>query len=101
MVNFSMNEWTVSGEVFYIKDLQGEFAASLRIRGVAKREGLFSSQILEFPCLMQKSVYEDAKKKGLFKFKQVTLSGHLESWKNSTSKNPKVMFIADYVIEVS
>ena len=98
---FGFNEWTVTGKVNYLKELSGEFACSLRIKGVAKREGLFSSYPLDFPCLMQKSVYEDAKKKGMWFMKNVTLSGHLESWQKSTSKNPKIMFVADYVLEVS
>lgn len=102
MINgMAMNEWTVTGKVFYLKDLQGEFAASLKIKGVAKREQIFATNILEFPCLMQKEVYEDAKKKGMRMHKEVTLSGHLESWANGTSKNPKIMFVADYVLEVA
>lgn len=99
----SMNEWTVSGEVIYLKELEGEFAASVKLRGVAKREGVFSSQILEFPCLMQKSIYEEAKKKGFAMYKNVTFSGHLESWqKNKNGKDlRRIMFVADYVLEVA
>ena len=97
----SMNEWTVSGRVSYLKELEGEFSASLRIEGKAQREGLFSSQILDFPCLMQNRVYAEAKRKGIAKNRNITLSGHLESWKNSTHANPKIMFVADYVLEVA
>lgn len=42
-----------------------------------------------------------AKKKGMRMHKEVTLSGHLESWVKGTSKNPKIMFVADYVLEVA
>ena len=42
----TFNEWTVSGEVFYLKDLEGEFAASMQLRGVAKRDGVFSSSVM-------------------------------------------------------
>lgn len=96
------NEWTVSGEVIYLKDLQGEFSASVKLRGVSKREGAFSSQVLEFPCLMQDKLYEKAKKKGLGLYKNATLSGHLESWqKNKNGKDVrKVMFVVDYVLDV-
>ena len=97
---FGMNEWTVSGRVDYLKELKGEFACSLRVMGSAKREGVYQSQILEFGCLMQKPVYEEAKKKGMQMFKNVTLSGHLESWQKGSSYTPKIMFVADYVLEV-
>lgn len=97
-----MNEWTVTGNVFYLKELQGEFSASLKLRGTAQREGAFATQILEFPCLLQSKVYEDAKKKGLDMYKNITLSGHVESWqKNKNSKDSRrIMFVADYVLEV-
>ena len=97
----SMNDWTVSGRVFYLKQLKGEFAASVKVRGVAKREGVYSSNILEFSCLMQKQLWEEAQQKGLRMNREVTLSGHLESWQKSTSKNPKIMFVADYILQVS
>lgn len=97
----SFNDWTVTGVVSYIKELQGEFACSLRIKGQAQRDGCYSSQILDFPCLMQKKIYEDAKKKGMDYNKSITLSGHLESWQKGTSINPKIMFVADYVLEVA
>lgn len=98
---FGINEWTVTGKIDYLKELSGEFACSLRIKGIAKREGLYSSHPLDFPCLMQESVYAEAKQKGMKFNKEITLSGHLESWQKSTSKNPKIMFIADYVLKVS
>ena len=97
---FGMNEWTVSGRVDYLKELKGEFACSLKLEGIAKREGFYTSQILKFPCLMQSQVYEEAKKKGMRYNRTVTLFGHLESWQKGSSYTPKVMFVADYVIEV-
>ena len=97
---FGMNEWTVSGRVVYQKELKGEFACSVKVEGKAKREDVYTSQILKFPCLMQKSVYEEAKKKGMRFNRNVTLSGHLESWQKGSSYTPKIMFIADYVLEV-
>ena len=84
----------------YLKELKGEFACSLRVKGKAKREGLYQSQVLDFPCLMQKSVYDDAKTKGMRFNRTVTLSGHLESWQKGSSYTPKIMFVADYVLEV-
>jgi len=97
----SMNEWTVSGEIFYIKELKGEFAISLKIRGEAKRQEIYTSQVLEFSCLIPRNMYEEAKKKNLKLYKNVSLSGHLETWKktiNGKDKN-KIMFIVDYILE--
>lgn len=99
-MNFNQNEWNMSGYVFYLKELEGEFACSLKISGVAKRPNVYSSNKLEFPCLMTPEVYDEAKRKGLRKRVNVSLSGHLESWCNSTSSNPKVYFIADKIKEV-
>ena len=98
-MKISFNEWKVSGEVFYLKELQGEFAASLKIRGVAQRPDVFSSNVLEFPCLMTERVYDEARRKGIKQYMNVTLSGHLESWDKSNGKNRtmKIYFIADNV----
>ena len=102
MARISMNEWTVTGEVFYLKELEGEFAASVKIRGIASREGICSTQALELPCLLERRVYEEAKKKGFAKYKEVTLSGHLETWplKNDRHGNMKIMLVCDYVMDI-
>ena len=94
------NEWKVTGYVFYLKEMQGEFACSLKVSGVAKRPELYSSSKLELACLMTPEVYDEAKRKGLRNRINVTLSGHLESWHNRSSSNPKVYFIADKVENV-
>lgn len=98
-MKLSFNEWTVSGEIFYLKELDGEFAASAMIRGTAKRQDVFSSNIMEMKCLMQKNVYNIGKRKGLKLYCNATLSGHLETWSYGNNKK-KVMFITDDVIEV-
>ena len=51
--------------IHYLKELKGEFACSVRVKGKAKRDDLYTSQILDFGCLMQPQVYEEAKKKGV------------------------------------
>ena len=95
-----MNEWNVTGRIFYLKELKGEFAASVKIEGIAKREdGSFSSQILEVGCLLQRRVWTESQKLGIKVNSKVKLSGHLETWKTS-SKSGKVMFIADDILEV-
>lgn len=96
------NQWKISGEVFYLKELQGEFAASLKVRGEASRFGT-PSQIMEFSCLMLKDAYEDAKRKGLRVYHSADLSGHVESWYVGHGDRPrklKVYFIADKVDNV-
>lgn len=40
-MDFSINKWSVSGTVFYLKEMEGEFACSLKISGTAKRPGVF------------------------------------------------------------
>ena len=101
---YSINEWTVSGRVFYLKEMQGEFSASLKIRGEAKRsDGVYSSQIMEVGCLLPPNVYEQAKKKGLKLNRQLCITGHLETWNHNSKGKPiedKVMFIADAILEV-
>jgi hypothetical protein len=99
----SFNEWTVSGTVFYIRELDGEFKASVKVRGEAQRPNLYSTQILEFGCLLPDNVYKDALKKGLALHKDVNFSGHLETWTrtiNGKGKS-KVMFVADYVLDIN
>ena len=97
-----MNEWTVSGRVFYMRELEGEFAGSLKLSGTSQREDCTSSQLLEFACLLEKKAWEEAKQKGIDKNKNVTLSGHIESWpKNKNCSDlRRIMFIADYILEV-
>ena len=56
-------------------------------------------EIIDY-CL-QKKLYEEATRKGIKKNKEITLSGHLESWAKGTSINPKIMFVADYIIEIA
>ena len=99
-MRLSFNEWTVSGEVFYLKELEGEFACSVRIRGTAKREGVFTSNIMEMGCLIQKNVYEQAKKRGLKQYCNARFSGHIESWQRDAKTNPKIMFVVDYIMDI-
>ena len=98
MRNGFENEWKVSGEVFYLKEMLGEFSASLKIRVIASRPDLYASSILEFPCLMTPTAYNEAKRLGLRKHLKATLSGHLESW--TKNEGTKIYFIADKVEKV-
>ena len=100
----SMNEWTCSGRVVYLKELEGDYALSVRLQGEANRaDGVYKSGRLEFGCILKGDVYEEAKKKGLKMGKTVCFSGHIETWDKTVHGKPanKVMFIADYVLEVA
>jgi len=90
-----VNEWKVGGEIFYLKEMSGEFAASLKLRGTSKRPGGFSANIFEFACLMPQVVYDDAKRLGIRLYHEAVLSGHLESW--DKGKGLKTYFIVDKV----
>lgn len=91
-----MNEWRFSGELFYKKPLDGEFAGSLKIRGLSKREGAMSAQLCELSCLVQQKLWEQIQSAGIDIYTNVSASGHLETWTNE-KKNTKTMFIADSV----
>lgn len=97
MENSIVNNWTFFGEIFYLKELQGEFAGSLRIRGTAQRKGSQSSQIVEMGCLMQEPLYKELVERGYKVYSKICLSGHLESWFKGGAV--KTMFIADEIIE--
>lgn len=100
---FSMNEWTVSGRVTYLKELTGDFAASIRIKGETKRKDhCYESDTLEIGCLLKHRAFEDAKKKGIRMNSFTTMSGHLETWNKTIHGKPtnKVMFVADYILDV-
>lgn len=92
-----MNQWQISGEVTYIKELQGEFGASLQVEGTSKRsENSISIQKIKLPCLMTNKTYKESIKKGLRKFASVQITGHMESWEKNGK--PKIYFIADSLI---
>lgn len=96
------NEWTFSGEVFYIKELTGEFTGSIKVRGLSQREGAFSTKIVELPCLMQDRLWKQFKEKQIKVYDKITISGHLETWSKNSHGKPvnKTMFIIDYIIDV-
>lgn len=98
-----MNEWTISGEVFYLRGLDGEFSASIRLRGISRREGFDSTQVLEVGCLMCRKAWEEACVKGVELYRRVTLSGHIESWTKAYEhkEERKIMLIADHVLSVA
>lgn len=92
-----INEWTFSGEIFYLKELSGEFSASLKLRGMAKRLDAMSSQITELPVLVGNTIYKALSEKGKKLYSQATLSGHIETWFDE--KKSKIMFVADKIID--
>jgi hypothetical protein len=101
MERLNYNEWTVSGSVDYIKvlDITNEFSASVKLMGTSRRKNANSSQRVEFTCLMEQDTYDEAVKKGLDKFKWVTLGGHIETWYKNDG-TPKIRFVCDDILEV-
>ncbi len=100
----SMNEWTYTGKVSYMREITGEYCASVKMTGDVKRsDGLYKSDELQIGCVMKADVYEEAKRKGMRIGKSVTFSGHLEIWDKTIHGKPanKLMLVADYVLEVA
>lgn len=97
-----INVWTFTGEIFYLKELEGEFSASLKLRGTAQRDGAFSMQIAEISCLLQSKIWTQLKEQQIKQYDTVTLSGHLESWNQNSHGKPvrKIMLIADSLVDV-
>jgi hypothetical protein len=95
-----MNEWTFSGEIFYLKELEGEFAISLKLRGTSRRKNAMTEQIAEVSCLGDKDFYAIFKEHGLKLYSKAALSGHMETWiQKAHGKTPtKTMLIADNVV---
>ena len=96
----SQNTWTFSGELFYIREQEGEFAASLKIRGISRRKNASSSQIAEITCLAEKELYGQFVHKKIDLYKKVIVSGHIETWqrvKDTGKIQVRTMFIADAI----
>ena len=96
-----MNEWSFSGEVFYLKKLDdgAEFSASVKVRGFAKRPEAMSSQIAELTFLLTHKAYSDFMAMGGQVYSKATLKGHMETWIKS-NKDSKIMLIADSIVDV-
>lgn len=96
-----MNTWTFTGRVFYLKEMEGDYSCSIKMKG-STNESTFKKDIVEFGCLLPKEVWNAAKNKGLCVNSKVTLSGHFETWvkPRSTYFINKTMFIADCVVDV-
>lgn len=95
MTKYLENSWRFSGEVINVNELTGEFGASIKIRGFAKRPNAFSSSVVELLCLTFPDVYFDAQKRGLKRYISISASGHVESWEKGGSL--KTYFIADKI----
>ena len=82
------NEWTVSGEIIYIKvfDNPSEYYASIKIRGTVPN----TNGILEFGCIMRKSTYDMALEMGMDKFVNATVTGYFETWIKQGAKGDRV-----------
>lgn len=56
-----MNTWTFTGRVFYLKEMEGDYSCSIKMKG-STNEGTFKKDIVEFGCLLPKEVWNAAKK---------------------------------------
>ena len=92
MNNINFNEWTFSGTVVYLRLLDKDFGASMRLK--------CDESNVEIGCLLTKDVWKIAEKKCVKLGSVITLSGRMENFPNGTSKTPKTMFIAECVMEV-
>ena len=90
-----INTWSFSGELFYIKELDGEFAASVKVRGISRRKDAMSTQIAEMTCLMETMVYDTLIEKKIDLYQKIVVTGHIETW--VTEKKTKVLYIADNI----
>lgn len=97
--NQAMNEFHFSGEIFYLKPMDGEFTVSIRVRGLSSRAGAMSTQICELSCLGQHPVFDSMKQAGIDVYSKVELSGHMETWTDKKG-NPKTMLILDSVSKI-
>lgn len=98
------NEWTFGGEIVYMKELNCEFGASLKIKGVSRRINSNSSQICEFSCLVPSALYDEFVKKEVGLYDNVKVSGHIETWqkvKSNEKVSVKQMFVVDYLLDVT
>ena len=95
------NEWTFSGEIVNLKELDGEFSASVKLRGFSRRVGASSAQVAEIVCLAEKDLYAEMQRTNVKVYDKITLSGHLEQWLANSKGKPvnKTMLIADYTID--
>lgn len=101
-LNSYMNEWTFSGKVFFLKELEKDFAATVKLRGYWLPENA-PAQVVEIPCLMRKPIWEAAKKKGLAQWSIATLSGHIETTvrvKPNGNAVEKCLHVVDWVLDV-
>ena len=94
-----MNDWHFTGEIFFIKPHEGEFAVSLRVRGTSSRVDAMSTQICEISCLGQEPVFRKMREDGIDVYTQAALTGHIETWTDRKG-NSKIMLIVDAVSKV-
>lgn len=89
----TLNKWTVEGKVIYLKKLDKDFSASIKIKSFSSLKNHLGSSILEIKCLLSKEVYATAIKNGLQTYINVIAQGHFETW--CDKNNQKTMLIAD------
>lgn len=90
-----MNKWMFSGELIRLKEFQGEFSYSLKIRGIARRLNSCSTQVAEMVCLVPSALRSDIVFYDVKLYSPVSVSGHIETWEKENSR--KTMFVVDKI----
>ena len=94
-----MNDWHFTGEIFYLKPYEGEFAVSIKVRGTSSRLGAMSTQICEISCFGQEEVFRKMQADGIDVYTNAAITGHIETWTDRKG-NPKTMLILDSVSKI-
>lgn len=96
-----MNEWKLSGECFRINkfDYTKDFAGTISIRGMSKRQDCVSGHIVEFAVYVSNELWEEFVSK-LKLYSQVKVTGHFETWQSETESGKvksKIAYVADTI----
>ncbi len=91
------NGWSFSGEIFYIKELEGEFSVSLKLTGLSKRANAMSSHIVEVSCVGGKELYEEMRRQEIGMYSSATVSGYIEMWPSRRDRH-RLIFIAESIV---
>lgn len=90
------NGSTFSGEIFYLKELEGEFSVSLKLTGFSKRANAMSSHIVEVSCVGGKELYEEMRRQQIGMYCNATVSGYIEMWPSKRDRH-RLIFIAESI----
>lgn len=96
-----MNEWKLSGECFRVNkfDFTRDFAGTISVRGMSKRQGCVSGHIIEMAIYVSNELWEEFVGK-MKPYSQVKVTGHFETWQSESDSGKiktKIAYVADTV----